>query len=261
MVRQLLAAELRSRVLTRDGKRCRACGFRAVAALRIHHRTPVEYGGSDNLKDLLLLCSNCHALVHHLGTGSDASVITHLDSKCQRILLQLASEIVRAKKRTTASDGLIRGAIPLSEALSRIASRHRMSTNRQREFSRAARAVIERVPNSVKKKSSFRLLRNERAFSINCTNYLLFRAPAQSDFGRPSHFDCFLIYPRDARLPVSATSDRVVHTFAHFECDDIGLSFAEIGLFGKDEWSEFRTACLKAASARRSRSWPSNVVL
>jgi 5-methylcytosine-specific restriction endonuclease McrA len=49
----------RALVRERDGHTCRACG--ATSGLSAHHRIPARYGGSDELDNLVTLCSRCHA--------------------------------------------------------------------------------------------------------------------------------------------------------------------------------------------------------
>lgn len=57
---------IRKKVLNRDGNRCRLCNRRNVAgrALHVHHRVYNTARGEENPKDLLTLCSECHALFH-----------------------------------------------------------------------------------------------------------------------------------------------------------------------------------------------------
>jgi len=47
--------------------------------LRVHHIVPVSLGGTDEIENLVLLCPNCHTLVHLLSSkrfsGRDASSI------------------------------------------------------------------------------------------------------------------------------------------------------------------------------------------
>lgn len=48
----------------RDGRRCFACRFHCPQILNRHHIKPVSKGGPARLSNLVLLCPNCHALVH-----------------------------------------------------------------------------------------------------------------------------------------------------------------------------------------------------
>lgn len=53
----------RRAVLDRDGNQCQNCGS-GEGLLEIHHQTPVEEGGSDNLENLRTLCRRCHDESH-----------------------------------------------------------------------------------------------------------------------------------------------------------------------------------------------------
>lgn len=59
-------AELRRRVLARDGFRCRRCGQTAGS---VHHRLPRSRGGPDDERNLVSLCGDgvqgCHGAVEH----------------------------------------------------------------------------------------------------------------------------------------------------------------------------------------------------
>jgi 5-methylcytosine-specific restriction endonuclease McrA len=53
---------LRTQILRRDGWRCQACGGRTN--LQVHHLTYRGRGGSDDEKNLISLCADCHRHVH-----------------------------------------------------------------------------------------------------------------------------------------------------------------------------------------------------
>lgn len=55
-------ARIKRRVLDRDGHRCQKCG--TAAPLQVHHKQPVEDGGSHALDNLLSFCRGCH-VAHH----------------------------------------------------------------------------------------------------------------------------------------------------------------------------------------------------
>ncbi|PGT90147.1 HNH endonuclease [Bacillus thuringiensis] len=53
---------------------CQCCGFGKgeedfMGVFQVHHMIPVQYGGSDDKYNLILLCSNCHKLVHDYERG------------------------------------------------------------------------------------------------------------------------------------------------------------------------------------------------
>ena len=64
----LSPAALCAATIRRDG-RCMVCGVTARPVLAAHHVVPVALGGSDSLRNLVTLCSNCHRGVHWLASG------------------------------------------------------------------------------------------------------------------------------------------------------------------------------------------------
>lgn len=49
------------------GNCCQLCGFSNIKILQVHQVVPQSKGGTDELSNLLLVCPNCHAEVHHDG--------------------------------------------------------------------------------------------------------------------------------------------------------------------------------------------------
>lgn len=72
--RQLEKAESwqREAVLDRDDGKCVRCG--ASGNLVVHHITPIEAGGSDELENMATLCRSCHDAAHG-GTASTSDVV------------------------------------------------------------------------------------------------------------------------------------------------------------------------------------------
>lgn len=67
--RKILDPVLRRSIEQRDEGYCQCCGFGKgepdfMGVFQVHHIIPVMYGGSDNKGNLILLCNNCHTLVH-----------------------------------------------------------------------------------------------------------------------------------------------------------------------------------------------------
>jgi ATP-dependent DNA helicase RecQ len=54
---------LRNQVLRRDGWRCQSCG--TMSNLEVHHREFRSQAGDDSERNLITLCSTCHASLHH----------------------------------------------------------------------------------------------------------------------------------------------------------------------------------------------------
>lgn len=64
--RQDAQSKTTRRFLTKRAKSCcELCQFKALSVLVIHHIIPVQLGGSAKSRNLILICPNCHALVHH----------------------------------------------------------------------------------------------------------------------------------------------------------------------------------------------------
>ena len=59
---------LKEKVALKRGGLCERCGEKNYAILQIHHKKERCKGGTDDVKNLELLCPNCHAS-HHLGTS------------------------------------------------------------------------------------------------------------------------------------------------------------------------------------------------
>ena len=53
---------LRQQILCRDGWRCQSCG--TMSNLEVHHKRFRSHSGHDSDKNLITLCSTCHAFVH-----------------------------------------------------------------------------------------------------------------------------------------------------------------------------------------------------
>ncbi len=59
--------KLRLQTLARDRHRWAAPGCRHTHFLHVHHVAPRELGGSNDLSNLITLCSGCHRQHHRLG--------------------------------------------------------------------------------------------------------------------------------------------------------------------------------------------------
>lgn len=72
--RKILDAPTRRAVEARDGAKCQCCGYGdqipdLASMFSVHHMVPVQYGGSDAPNNLILLCQNCHKMVHDYEIG------------------------------------------------------------------------------------------------------------------------------------------------------------------------------------------------
>jgi hypothetical protein len=155
-----------------------------------------------------------------------------------------------------------RSLIPLGDAVDSIAKRNKYSEQEAAELAEVVRRVVRAIPGELVERCSFRLIRGGRGLSINIMNYLLFRVPALPDTAttRRTNTKCFLIWPgtlmpdRPLSLPGS-----LAYQFAYFDAVMVSLPFPDVLELRRTDWRKFAKACGLATSARRSRSWPSNV--
>jgi 5-methylcytosine-specific restriction endonuclease McrA len=59
---------LRQEVLRRDGWRCQSCG--TISNLEVHHRELRSHLGDDAERNLITLCTACHARMHRVRVKS-----------------------------------------------------------------------------------------------------------------------------------------------------------------------------------------------
>jgi 5-methylcytosine-specific restriction endonuclease McrA len=55
--------KLHRQILERDAWRCQACG--SMKNLQVHHQQLRSHSGTDEEQNLITLCAECHAQVHH----------------------------------------------------------------------------------------------------------------------------------------------------------------------------------------------------
>lgn len=73
--RRILPTSLTKQLVARDESMCIICGYggkhnlSVAPGLEKHHIVDVQYGGSDNLNNLITLCPNCHSLVTNFLNG------------------------------------------------------------------------------------------------------------------------------------------------------------------------------------------------
>lgn len=57
-----LYLELREVVISYLGGKCENCG--STKKLKLHHKTPLNRGGTNSLGNLQVLCKDCHSKIH-----------------------------------------------------------------------------------------------------------------------------------------------------------------------------------------------------
>lgn len=73
--RKKLPVETRELLLTECGYRCAVPRCRNILALDMHHIWPVHAGGSDDLSNLIALCSYCHGMYHRGNISAESIYI------------------------------------------------------------------------------------------------------------------------------------------------------------------------------------------
>ncbi len=74
--------ELREFIKSRDDLTCRLCVTKLESTkAQVHHIVPVSFGGTDIKTNLVLLCSECHTLVHQNGWDLYADVLMHYTTR------------------------------------------------------------------------------------------------------------------------------------------------------------------------------------
>jgi len=58
---------IKRKILSRDRNQCQATGCRNTRFLEVHHINPRRVGGSNDLENLITLCSKCHQFLHERG--------------------------------------------------------------------------------------------------------------------------------------------------------------------------------------------------
>ena len=65
---------LRKKIIEERGARCENCGFdNYKECIEVHHIIPAAKGGTNNPKNLIVLCSICHRYLHATGNLPDFS--------------------------------------------------------------------------------------------------------------------------------------------------------------------------------------------
>lgn len=103
--RKILDPVLRRSIESRDKGYCQCCGFGKnepdlMGVFHVHHIIAVQYGGADAKSNLILLCNNCHTLVHDYETGRfmpEESTYNRLSWVKRVIVLGNMLQIIRKK--------------------------------------------------------------------------------------------------------------------------------------------------------------------
>jgi len=272
MTREIVSAAIKQQVLDLFGNRCYACGFSIHTILRVHHRIPVSLGGTDEIENLVLLCPNCHTLIHLFSSkrfdGREVSDFLAPEYSQETIgqIAKLSQAIKQARQRIkqngniwSASNLNSQRPYSVEEAIVSVAQRNKYPDEKLEQLREVFLLTLGHIPPELKTRCSYRLLKRGSYISINLMNYLLYRSPGYGDLGGNPTYDCFLIFTNDLKGHFKAFDKRNVFNFSYFDCVNLGLSFAEVFALTDTEWRNFGKACQMAAEARKSRDWISNI--
>lgn len=272
MTREIVSASLRQQVFELYNNRCYICGFSIHTILRVHHRVPVSLGGTDEIENLVLLCPNCHTLVHLFSSQrfDSREISGFLTSEYSQGAIEqitkLSQAIRQARRHIKQSGNMWSTGGPNSqrpysveEAIASVAQRNKYSDEKLGQLREVFELTLGHIPQELKARCSYRLLKRGSYISINLMNYLLYRSPGYGDLGGSPTYDCFLIFTKDLKDHFRVFDERTVFNFSYFDCVNLGLSFAEVLALSDTGWRDFSKACQIAAEARKSRGWVSNI--
>jgi len=265
MTREIVSASLKQQVLERYGNRCYACGFSIHSILVVHHCVPISLGGTDEIENLVLVCPNCHTLIHRFSSKrydgreiSDFLTPEYSREAIERIA-ELSHAIRQEKQRIQRNASVWKRPYSVEEAIASVAQRNRYSEEKREQLREVFQLTLSHIPKELKARCSYRLLKRGSYISINLMNYLLYRSPGYGDLGDNPTYDCFLIFTSDLKDHFKDFDERNVFNFNYFDCVNLGLSFDEVLALTDTEWASFSRACQMAAEARKSRNWVSNI--
>jgi len=92
--------------LINEKQACEICSYNFKSILQIHHIVPKSLGGSDELNNLIILCPNCHKIIHAIDSSysDDNFGVDYVDDwmdfnihERKQIYLDLAVQILKAR--------------------------------------------------------------------------------------------------------------------------------------------------------------------
>jgi hypothetical protein len=272
MVRKLIDRDLKNKVFLKFTNKCYVCGFSIKEALRVHHKMQVSYGGKDIINNLILLCSNCHSIIHFCSSNrfkadniKDYLCKEYSDESIAKIL-KIAGDFKKIKDKIKSSNNLWTSendltyeAYSLDSAIKIISEKNKFLISNTIKFEKVINLIINNIPDKIKSNCSYRLIKGGKYISINIMNYLIFRSPGYPDMGGKPSYDCFIIFPDDILSLKDYYKSNLVFEFKNFECVMLGLSFDDIINLSDKLWKLFKEGCIMAFKAIKSKSWVSNI--
>lgn len=269
MPREIINSSLKKEIFAKYGNKCYICRYSLKPTFCAHHIIPVSLGGKDDIDNFVLLCSNCHTLVHFYSSKRyrDKGIRHYLNSELTEEAIEklkgFIEKVQNVKREIENNKNLWTTKKPYTfdEAINIVSHKNKFTDYQRKLLSKAFKIVLENLPKSIVQKCSYRLLKKGRYISINLMNYLLFRTPAYGDFGEKPKFDSYIIFPNNISNVkfVRDVESRIAFNFKYFNCINLGLSYNELLKFIRNEWNLFRESCEMAHNARKTRNWVSNI--
>lgn len=268
MVREILKSSLKKEVFAKYENKCFICGYSLKPALRVHHIIPVYLGGKDEFDNFILLCSNCHTLVHFYSSKKyeNKEIKYYLDLELRDTSIEklkgLIVKVQNVKKEVEKNKNLwTKDIYSFNESMNMVSKKNKFTDHKKNLLLEILSLTMENIPKSIAQECSYRLLKSGKYISINLMNYLLFRTPAYTDLGDKPKFDCYIIFPLNVNNPsfLEDINNRIVFNFKAFDCVNLGLYYDEVLKFSNNDWNLFKKSCKMAQGARRTRNWVSNI--
>lgn len=272
MQREFIDSRLVKKVHSKYKEKCAVCGFSVATVLRIHHVVPVSLGGRDLLSNAILLCPNCHGIVHYFSSDNSYKfnlsrfLSKHYTKQSIKNIIQLLKRIQEAKAAIKKEGNTgkhrsprIRSPYTIDKAVLRVAIHNKFTPERVYKFKAALSLILKHIPATIRRHCSYRLLRKGDCISINLMNYLLYRSPAYGDLGSKPRYDCYITFTPHILQLTPKWRRRKVYEFAYFDAICLGLSLDEVIALSSTQWNDFKEGCIRASQARRSRDWISTI--
>ena len=260
-------ASLRAAAVKRDGQ-CVVCGMAARPVLAAHHVIPVSLGGSDSLRNLVTLCSNCHRSVHWLASG-DRCLEAHAyglgSSGAERKRLRARAGRIRSRRLSEfRGSTTMASAIPLHTAFDAVIRRNGLDQAEARLMMGCFRKAWRAMDKRDQRQCSVHLPRGARHLSVNANNHLALRVPAWGDDKVRLDYDMLLIWPQAE--PPSTVNPRAFRLAARSRFRlipyfTLALTWQECLSFTARDWQVYRDAVHAGLWMARTRKRRSNVIV
>lgn len=194
MTRKITDSSLTKTVFDRYNNKCQVCGFSIPQALKVHHILPVSLGGKDMKRNFVLLCSNCHTLVHFFSSKrfNEKSLSGFLKQEYPRTSIEritkLAQKVQNAKCKIEQSNNKwnpqnrnSKKLYSILEAVASVSRRNDYSNEKAKHLQNVFSLTIHHIPAHLRAKCSYKLIKQKKCISICMMNYLLFRSPGYPD--------------------------------------------------------------------------------